>query len=66
MKKNITFSYETIAEDEGERLDSVIAKEFAQFSRAHIQKWIKDGKLLLDGEIVKPKKILKVNQIISG
>ncbi len=65
MKKNITFSYETIAEDEGERLDSVIAKEFAQFSRAHIQKWIKDGKLLLDGEIVKPKKILKVNQIIS-
>lgn len=65
MKKNITFSYETIAEDEGERLDSVIAKEFAQYSRAHIQKWIKDGKLLLDGEIVKPKKILKVNQIIS-
>ena len=66
MKKNITFSYETIAEDEGERLDSVIAKEFAQYSRAHIQKWIKDGKLLLDGEIVKPKKILKVNQIISA
>ena len=34
-------------------------------SLTHIQKWIKDGKLLLDGEIVKPKKILKVNQIIS-
>ena len=64
MKKNISLSYETIAEDVGERLDSVIAREFAQFSRVHIQKWIKDGKLLLDGEIVKPKQPLKINQLI--
>ncbi len=65
MKKNISLSYETIAEDVGERLDSVIAREFNQFSRVHIQKWIKDGKLLLDGEIVKPKHPLKINQLIS-
>jgi len=65
MKKNISLSYKTIAEDTGERLDSVIAREFTQFSRAHIQKWIKDGKLLLDGEIVKPKQPLKINQFIS-
>jgi 23S rRNA pseudouridine1911/1915/1917 synthase len=64
MKKNISLSYRTIAEDVGERLDSVIAREFAQFSRVHIQKWIKDGKLLLDGEIVKPKQPLKINQLI--
>ena len=65
MKKNISLSYKTIEEDAGERLDSVIAREFTQFSRAHIQKWIKDGKLLLDGEIVKPKQPLKINQFIS-
>ena len=65
MKKSISLSYKTIEEDAGERLDSVIAKEFTQFSRAHIQKWIKDGKLLLDGEIVKPKQPLKINQFIS-
>ena len=65
MKKKISLSYETVAEDVGERLDSVIAREFTQFSRAHIQKWIKDGKLLLDGEIVKPKQPLKINQLIS-
>jgi 23S rRNA pseudouridine1911/1915/1917 synthase len=65
MKKNISLSYETIAEDVGERLDSVIAREFNQFSRVHIQKWIKDGKLLLDGKIVKPKQPLKINQFIS-
>ena len=65
MKKSISLSYKTIEEDAGERLDSVIAREFTQFSRAHIQKWIKDGKLLLDGEIVKPKQSLKINQFIS-
>ena len=65
MKKNISLSYKTIEGDAGERLDSVIAREFIQFSRAHIQKWIKDGKLLLDGEIVKPKQPLKINQLIS-
>ena len=65
MKKSISLSYKTIEEDAGERLDSVIAREFTQFSRAHIQKWIKDGKLLLDGEIVKPKQPLKINQFIT-
>ena len=65
MKKNITLSYKTIDKDVAERLDFVTAREFTQFSRAHIQRWIKDGKLLLDGEIVKPKQLLKVNQLIS-
>jgi len=65
MKKNITLSYKTIEKDVAERLDFVMAREFSQFSRVHIQRWIKDGKLLLDGEIVKPKQLLKVNQLIS-
>jgi len=65
MKKNITLSYKTIEKDVAERLDFVTAREFTQFSRVHIQRWIKDGKLLLDGEIVKPKQLLKINQLIS-
>ncbi len=65
MKKNITLSYKTKEKDVAERLDFVTAREFTQFSRVHIQRWIKDGKLLLDGGIVKPKQLLKVNQLIS-
>ena len=65
MKKNITLSYKTVEKDVAERLDFVTAREFTQFSRVHIQRWIKDGKLLLDGEIVKPKQLLKINQLIS-
>ena len=63
--KKITLSYETNSLDSGERLDSVTAREFTQFSRAHIQKWIKEGQLLLDGKSVKPKQLLKTNQLIS-
>tara|TARA_Y100000741_G_scaffold354817_1_gene329533 strand:+ start:337 stop:1284 length:948 start_codon:yes stop_codon:yes gene_type:complete len=65
MNKIINLSYTTDALDSGERLDSVIAREFTQFSRAHIQKWIKEGQLLLDGKSVKPKQLLKTNQLIS-
>jgi len=65
MKKNIALSYKTSALDEGERLDFVTSREYKQFSRAHIQKWIKDGNLLLDGKIAKPKKLVKVDQLIS-
>jgi len=65
MTKKINLSYSTKIEDVGERIDSVTAREFNQFSRVHIQNWIKKGELLLDGETVKPKNILKENQLIS-
>ena len=65
MKKNISLTYQIRSEDEGERLDFVTAREFTEFSRVHIQKWIKDGSLLLDGKIVKPKQIVKTDQLIS-
>ncbi len=60
MKKNITLSYKTVEKDVAERLDFVTAREFTQFSRVHIQRWIKEGKLLLDGEIVNPNNFLKL------
>ena len=65
MKKNISLTYQIRSEDEGERLDFETAREFTEFSRVHIQKWIKDGSLLLDGKIVKPKQIVKTDQLIS-
>ncbi len=65
MKKNISITYQIRSEDEGERLDFVTAREFTEFSRVHIQKWIKEGSLLLDGKIVKPKQIVKADQFIS-
>ncbi len=42
-------------EQAGRRLDQVVAEQFAQFSRSRLQRWIKDGRLLLDGRPGKPK-----------
>lgn len=42
----------------GQRFDRVIAKMFPEFSRARLQTWIKAGKVLVDGEQLKPREKL--------
>jgi len=39
----------------GQRLDAALASMFPDYSRSRLQQWIRDGQVLLDGEIVKPK-----------
>lgn len=39
----------------GKRLDQIAAELFPDYSRGRLQKWIKDGDLLVDGEAKKPK-----------
>ena len=39
----------------GQRLDQVVAELLPEFSRSRLQQWIKQGKILLNGEIMKPK-----------
>ena len=38
-----------------QRLDAALAELFPDYSRSRIQQWIKAGKVLLDGEVPKPK-----------
>ncbi|RFF27237.1 MULTISPECIES: 23S rRNA pseudouridine(1911/1915/1917) synthase RluD [unclassified Wenzhouxiangella] len=39
----------------GQRLDAVLAQLWPEFSRSRITGWIRDGRLRVDGETVKPK-----------
>ncbi len=39
----------------GMRLDQVAAQLFAEYSRERLKDWIKDGQLMLDGRVAKPK-----------
>jgi 23S rRNA pseudouridine1911/1915/1917 synthase len=39
----------------GQRLDSALASMFPDYSRSRLQQWIRDGQVLLDGAVVKPK-----------
>ena len=42
------------------RIDKVLAHQFNQFSRSHLQKWIEDGNVRFNGQPVKPKYKLAV------
>ena len=64
-KKKISLNYSVLDSDEGLRVDLVAAKQFPDYSRGHIQKWIKNGDLLVNNLEVKTKHSLQLNDIIS-
>lgn len=39
----------------GERVDQSIAKLFPDYSRSRLQTWLKDGQILVDGQVKRPK-----------
>lgn len=52
-------------EQKGMRIDKLAARVFTEFSRAQLQGWINEDKLLVDGVSQKPKYRVKVGQTIS-
>ena len=52
-------------EDSGKRLDVLAAKYFSEFSRAHIQRWVKEGSLLLNNKKIKPRQIVTSGDSIT-
>ena len=50
---------------EGERLDFIAAELFQQYSRSHLQRWIKGGELQVDGKQLKAKERLFSDQVLQ-
>lgn len=48
-------------ESYGQRLDQVVVELLPEFSRSRLQQWIKQGKILVNGEVSKPK-----SKVIGG
>jgi 23S rRNA pseudouridine1911/1915/1917 synthase len=65
MPRKILLSKKVLPEDSGQRLDALAAKYFPEFSRAHIQRWVKDGSLLLDNKKVKPRQSVNTDDLIT-
>ena len=64
MNRHIEFTVEQ--EDNGSRLDAVLAREVPDFSRASLQKLIKDGAVSVNGNVViLPRFALKANSVIT-
>jgi len=51
--------------NQGVRLDCYLAEITTNFSRAKIQKYIKTGKILLNGKVEKPSYCLKLNDVVE-
>lgn len=51
----IELSAEVPSELGGQRLDQIAAQLFADYSRSRLSSWIKDGKLTVDGAILRPR-----------
>ena len=64
-KKKVSLIYTALDSDLGNRVDQISSKQFTEYSRAHIQKWIKDGNLLVNDKKIKAKYIPQLGDVIS-
>jgi 23S rRNA pseudouridine1911/1915/1917 synthase len=49
----------------GQRLDAALASMFPDYSRSRLQRWIRDGHILLDGEPAKPRTRLAGDEVLE-
>ena len=49
----------------GQRIDQVAALVWSEFSREKLKQWMKDGHLLVNGNIVKPKHRCEGNELLT-
>ena len=65
MKRKIVKNIKLSSLHAGSRLDIVIAKEYPEYSRTHIKRWIEKGFLTLNGKQVKPRTKIMGNEIVE-
>ena len=65
MKRKIVKNIKLSSFHAGSRLDIVIAKEYPEYSRTHIKRWIERGFLTLNGKQVKPRTKIMGNEIVE-
>ncbi|MDD0844531.1 23S rRNA pseudouridine(1911/1915/1917) synthase RluD [Pseudomonas sp. Gutcm_11s] len=49
----------------GQRLDQVAAQLFDEYSRSRLSGWIKDGRLTVDGSVIRPRDIVHSGAVLS-
>ncbi|MBM7061497.1 23S rRNA pseudouridine(1911/1915/1917) synthase RluD [Pseudomonas sp. UL073] len=57
-KQLIQLSAEVPSDLGGQRLDQVAAQLFGEYSRSRLSTWIKDGRLKVDGAVLRPRDIV--------
>src|SRR6218665_389640 len=61
----IQLSAEVPSDLGGQRLDQVAAQLFDEYSRSRLSGWIKDGRLTVDGTVLRPRDIVHGGAVLS-
>ena len=65
MSDKIELRAEVPSELGGQRLDQVAAQLFAEHSRSRLSAWIKDGRLTVDGAVIRPRDIVHGGAVLE-
>lgn len=65
MSDSQRISANVLPEQAGKRLDQVLAEHFSDFSRSRLQQWLKQGHVLVDGEVYRAKHRLRGGEQIE-
>ena len=65
MSEKIQLREEVPSELGGQRLDQVAAQLFAEHSRSRLSAWIKDGRLTVDGAVIRPRDIVHGGSVLE-
>ncbi len=64
MSSQISLKAEVTAQLSGDRLDQIAAKLFPEYSRARLQRWIRDGALLVNNKQLRPRDRLETGDCL--
>lgn len=65
MSEIIQLRAEVPSELGGQRLDQVAAQLFAEHSRSRLSTWIKEGRLTVDGAVLRPRDIVHGGALLA-
>ncbi|WP_426152640.1 23S rRNA pseudouridine(1911/1915/1917) synthase RluD [Pseudomonas sp. DC3000-4b1] len=65
MPEIIRLTAEVTSDLGGQRLDQVAAQLFAEFSRSRLSAWIKEGRLTVDGAVLRPRDVVHGGAVLA-
>lgn len=65
MPEIIRLTAEVTPDLGGQRLDQVAAQLFAEFSRSRLSAWIKEGRLTVDGAVLRPRDVVHGGAVLA-
>jgi len=65
MSQNVEADFVVPVELSGLRFDHILTELMPEYSRSRLQQWIKQGQATVNGQTLKPKEKIKVNDLIE-